>query len=134
MFRTKGGLPFINETWEAELYKYLAGIIKRLNGFVIAINGMPYHVHVLISLAPCDLPSFMRDLKASSSKWAKKYSPKFSWQRRYAAFTVSESVVPAVKKYIQDQKEHHKRSTFESEYIAMLKKHNIDFEEKYLWE
>ena len=71
VFRTKGGEPLIGPSWENELYKYLGGIVKGLKGIAIEINGMPDHVHLLVLLVPCDFAAFMRELKASSSKWAK---------------------------------------------------------------
>lgn len=134
VFRTKDGFPFITESWEGELFKYLVGIIKNQKGFVIEINGMPDHIHILVCLGPCDFSAFMREVKSGSSKWAKQYSPKFSWQRRYGAFTVSESAVEAVRKYIRNQKEHHKQQTFESEYVALLQKHNVEFNGEHLWD
>lgn len=124
----------IASAWEEELYRYLAGIVKNHKGVVIAINGMPDHVHLLIILPPCDFPAFMRELKASSSKWAKRHFEKFSWQRRYGAFTVSESAVDTVRDYILAQKDHHKARTFEAEYKGLLHRHNIDFDERYFWD
>lgn len=80
-------------------------------------------------------PDFMRELKASSSAWAKRHhQPKFSWQRRYGAFTVSESASEAVRRYIRNQKEHHKKQDFEGEYGDLLQLHKIEFDERYLWE
>ena len=124
----------IASSWEEELYRYLAGIVKNHKGVVVAINGMPDHVHLLIILQPRDFPAFMRELKASSSKWAKRHFQKFSWQRRYGAFTVSESAVTAVRDYIRRQKEHHKQRTFEVEYKELLRRHNVEFQEDYLWD
>jgi putative transposase len=134
VFGTKGRFPLIAGSWENELYAYLTGIVKKHNGKVIAINGMPDHVHILVRLEPCDFPAFMRELKASSSKWAKQHQPKFAWQRRYGAFTVSESAIDAVRKYILDQKAHHRKRTFEDEYIELLRRHNVEFDERYVWE
>lgn len=134
VFGTKDRLPLIAASWEDELYRYVAGIIKGQGGQAIEINGMPEHVHVFSRLVPCDFPAFMRELKASSSKWAKRHQPKFAWQRRYGAFTVSESAADNVRKYIRSQKEHHSSRTFEEEYIRLLEKHHIDFEAKYLWD
>ncbi len=134
VFRTKDSFPFITERWETDLYKYISGIVKAKGGKVIAINGMPDHIHLLIVLPACDLPAFIRDLKANSSKWAKDHSPKFSWQRRYGAFTVSESVTPGVRDYIRDQKEHHKKRTFEEEYVSLLKKHHVEYNSDHIWE
>ncbi|MBL8125663.1 MAG: IS200/IS605 family transposase [Pyrinomonadaceae bacterium] len=134
VFGTKDRFPLINESWENELYAYLTGIVKKHNGNVIAINGMSDHIHILVRLEPGDFPAFMRELKASSSKWAKKHQPKFSWQRRYGAFTVSESAVDTVRNYIRNQKEHHRKRTFEDEYLELLRRHKVEFDEKYLWE
>ena len=134
VFGTKNHFPLINESWENELYAYLTGIVKKRNGNVIAINGMSDHIHILVRLEPGDFPAFMRELKASSSKWAKNHHPKFSWQRRYGAFTVSESAVDAVRNYIRKQKEHHRKRTFEDEYLELLRRHKVEFDEKYLWE
>ena len=134
VFSTKDRSPLISESWEAELYKYISGIVRNLKGRVIEINGMPDHVHILLCLEPCDFRVFMRELKASSSRWSKRHHPKFSWQRRYGAFTVSESSVETVRDYIRQQKEHHKKRTFEIEYISLLRKHNVEFDEAYLWE
>lgn len=134
VFGTKDRFPMISASWEEELHRYLAGIVKNHKGVVIAINGMPDHVHLLIILPPCDFPAFMRELKASSSKWAKRHFEKFSWQRRYGAFTVSESAVNVVRDYVRNQKEHHEKRTFEGEYKGLLQLHNIAFDEQYVWD
>lgn len=123
----------ISERWESELYAYIAGIVKRNNGQVVIINGMSDHVHLLIILKPCDLPAFMRELKASSSRWAKQHNAKFVWQRRYGAFTVSESAIEKVRDYIRDQKTHPAKRTFDQEYAGILRNHGAEFDERYLW-
>lgn len=76
----------------------------------------------------------MRELKASSSKWAKRHSPKFAWQRRYGAFTVSPSVADKVRAYIKNQKNHHVGQSFEDEYLELLEKHGVEFDRQYLWD
>jgi len=76
----------------------------------------------------------MRKLKASSSEWAKQYQPKFAWQRRYGAFTVSESAVDAVGEYVRNQKVNHQKRTFENEYVELLRRHNVEFDDKYVWD
>lgn len=135
VFATKDRMPLITESSETELYKYLGGIIKNQGGEAIEINGMPEHVHVLMRLKPLPaLPDFMRELKASSSKWAKRHQPKFSWQRRYAAFTVSESMCETVRKYIRNQKIHHGKQPFQDEFTDLLRLHNVEFDERYLWD
>jgi len=134
VFRSKAGEPLIGASWENELYRYLGGIVRGWKGIAIEINGMPDHVHLLILLAPCDLPAFMRELKASSSKWAKRHNPNFSWQRRYGAFTVSSSVAEKVRMYIKRQKSHHANQSFEDEYLGLLEKHGVEFDRQYLWD
>ena len=136
VFGTKDRMPLISETWEKELYKYLGGIIRNHSGEPIEINGMPDHAHVLTRLdLKTPFPDFMRELKSSSSRWIRSnHQPKFSWQRRYGAFTVSESASDAVRKYIRNQKEHHQKRNFEEEYKSLLNNHKIAFDERYLWE
>ena len=124
----------IGASWETELYRYLGGIVKGWKGIPIEINGMPDHVHLLVLLVACDFSAFMRELKASSSKWAKRHDPGFGWQRRYGAFTVSESVVDKVRDYIKTQKRHHAKQSFEDEYIALLNKHGVEYDREYLWD
>jgi REP element-mobilizing transposase RayT len=134
VFRTKGGAQAISASWEQELYRYLGGIVKGWKGVPIAINGMPDHVHLLILLVPCDFAAFMRELKANSSKWAKRHDPNFAWQRRYGAFTVSSSVADRVRAYIENQKAHHAKHTFENEYLELLVRHGVEFDREYLWD
>lgn len=128
-------MPLISPTWETELHKYLGGIIKNQGGEAIEINGMPDHAHVFAGLKPLPpLPDLMRELKASSSRLAKQHNSNFSWQRRYAAFTVSESMSDAVRRYIREQKLHHKAQTFEDEFVDLLRLHNVEYDPKYLWD
>lgn len=136
VFATKERLPLIQRNWEGELYKYLGGIIKIRDGDPLEINGMPDHTHILARLTLKEaFPDFMRELKASSSRWIRQHhDPKFQWQRRYGAFSVSESASDAVRKYIRGQKAHHGAQTFEGEYKTLLKRHRVDFDERYLWE
>ena len=136
VFATKDRMPLIHPSWESELYKYLGGIIRNCDGEPIEIGGDRDHTHLLtrleLTITFCD---FMRELKSGSSRWIRQtHQPKFSWQRRYGAFSVSESVAPSVRKYIQGQKEHHKIQTFEEEYKGLLTKHHVEFDEKYLWD
>ena len=107
VFATKNRFPLIAESWEKELYRYLAGIIKNLGGEPIKINGIADHIHLLVRLGPTmAISAILRELKASSSRWIKEnHQPKFSWQRRYGAFSASESVSEAVGRYIANQHE-----------------------------
>jgi REP element-mobilizing transposase RayT len=136
VFGTKDRFPLIAESWEPEFHKYLGGIVKNHSGEAIEINGMPDHVHLLVRLGPHEaFKDLMRELKASSSSWAKrKHQPKFAWQRRYGAFSVSESMSESVRKYIRSQKEHHETRAFEDEYKEILSLHKVEFDERFLWE
>ena len=136
VFGTKDRTPIISPAWEGELFSYMSGIIKNLKGHTLVINGVEDHVHLLIRLGPTiKFSDFMRELKAGSSRWvSENHMRKFSWQRRYGAFSVSESVTETVRKYIQCQKQHHAAQSFEEEYTALLERHNIEFDEKYLWD
>lgn len=135
IFATKDRLPLIENEWEGELHAYLGGIVKNLEGIPIEINGIQDHVHLLVRLPPkIAFSDFMRELKASSSRWIRQnHFEKFAWQARYGAFTVSESQVEDVRRYVKNQKVHHQKRSFNDEYIKFLKAHKIDFEEKYLW-
>ncbi|MEJ7846549.1 MAG: transposase [Pyrinomonadaceae bacterium] len=135
VFGTKDRLPLIEREWEPALHAYLGGIVRNHSGKPIEIGGMPDYVHLLVRLdAVIAFPDFLRELKARSSRWVRKnHSAKFNWQRRYGAFTVSESVSGGLRSYIRNQKEHHMKRNFEDEYKKLLRLHNIDFEERYLW-
>jgi len=135
VFATKDRLPLIRPEWEAELFAYISGIIKNCGGQSLEINGVEDHGHVLTRLGPnMAFAEFMRELKAGSSRWVRqRFDPKFSWQRRYGAFTVSESASDTVRKYIRNQKAHHKKQRFEDEYVGLLTRHRIEFDPRYLW-
>ena len=135
VFATKDRVPLISPDWESELYGYLSGTIKNLGGQSLEINGMPEHIHIVTQLdLKITFPNFMRELKASSSGWVRRnHESKFGWQRRYGAFTVSESALDSVRKYVRGQKKHHLEQTFEDEYKGLLRKHRVAFDEEYLW-
>ena len=135
VFGTKDRIASIHPEWEQELYSYLSGIVKNCEGRSLEINGVADHVHLLVRLGPtAAIADFMRELKAGSSRWVRQgLDAKFSWQRRYGAFSVSESASETVRKYIRNQKEHHRVQTFEDEYKGLLTKHGIEFDDRYLW-
>ena len=118
VFGTKGRLPFITDELKPRLHEYLGGTARGLGGTAFEINGMSDHVHLLVRLKTTHrLDYFMRDLKANSSKWANdKINGKFEWQRRYGAFTVSESQFPVVQNYICNQEAHHTKFDFKQEF------------------
>ncbi len=124
--------------WEDELHRYICGIVNGNKQKVYAINGMPDHIHILLSIKPdIALSDLMRDIKASSSKWInekKLVVGKFQWQEGFGAFSYSQSQIGNVISYIKNQKEHHSKKSFKEEYIDMLKKFEIEYEDKYLFE
>ncbi len=137
VFGTKDRRALIVEEWRQRLHEYLGGIVRGMDAAALEINGIEDHVHMLVKIKPVHrIDYFLRDLKADSSGWVHKQglSALFSWQRGYAAFSVSESQIGNVRRYIANQEEHHRKVTFEDELKALLKAHNVEFDEKYLWE
>jgi REP element-mobilizing transposase RayT len=138
VFAVKGRDSLIRSTWENELYKYISGIVKNKEQKMLAINGMPDHIHFLIGMKPaCCLSDLVREIKKSSNDFIKekKFSKfKFQWQEGYGAFSYSHSALTEVIQYINNQKEHHSKKTFKEEYLGFLKKFEIEHDEKYLFE
>jgi REP element-mobilizing transposase RayT len=138
VFSTKNRQRLITEDVQAELFRYLGGIIRGEGGIALEINGMPDHVHILMKLKPSmSLSDLMRKLKGNSSKWVNEKqlcSHEFGWQNGYAALTVSESQAPRVRQYIRKQQEHHRQTDFKAELLGILQRHRIEFDERYLWD
>ncbi len=135
VYATKERAPLITTALRPRLHEYLGGTVRGLGGAALEINGVADHVHLLVKVPPTiALSDFLRELKANSSIWAKKQTAGlFAWQSRYGAFTVSESQVERVRRYIAHQEEHHRRVNFEEEFKALLRAHRIDFKEGYVW-
>ena len=138
VFAVKGRQSLVSPKWEEELYKYITGIITNKGQKLIAINGMPNHIHILIGIKPsCCLSDLVREIKKSSNEFinVKKFSKlKFEWQEGYGAFSYSHSALNNVIAYIQKQKEHHKRKSFREEYEDFLMKFEIEYKKEYLFE
>ena len=138
VFAVKGRENIINAKFKDELYKYICGIVNKNNQKVYSINGMPDHIHILLSIKPnCLLSDLMRDIKASSSKWINEkrfVQGKFQLQEGFGAFSVSQSQVDKVIAYIDNQETHHKKLAFKEEYIGLLKSYKIEFDEKYVFD
>jgi len=138
IFAVKGRQSLINKSWKEELYKYITGIVKNNEQKMIAINGVENHIHIFLGLKPnINLSDLIRDVKANSSKFIidrNLVKGKFNWQDGFGAFSYSHSHIDRVYKYIMHQEEHHKIKTFREEYIELLKKFEIKFDEKYLFE
>jgi putative transposase len=138
VFSTKHRRPLIEESWEQRLYSYLGGILRNERGDLLAAGGMPDHIHLLLraraDLAPSDL---IRILKSNSSVWVHENipdQPDFAWQTGYSAFTVSNSATPDVKRYLANQKEHHRQRDYKNEVLTLLRLHGIEFDEKYVFD
>ena len=135
VYATKDRAPLITSTLKPRLHQYLGGIVNGLGCIPIEINGVSDHVHLLVKLRPAiSVSDFLSKLKANSSGWAKRQTKgRFGWQVRYGAFTVSESQVEHVRFYIRNQEKHHQKFSFEEEFKALLRAHQIDFDEAHLW-
>ncbi|MBP7496486.1 MAG: IS200/IS605 family transposase [Bacteroidales bacterium] len=137
VFAVKDRVSLIKPEWKDELYKYITGVIKNNKHKLIAINGMPEHIHIFVGYKPHQLiPDLMQDIKGSSSKWIniKKFNRgKFQWQESYGAFSYSHSHIDRVVKYIINQEQHHKKRTFREEYLELLKNFDVEFNERYIF-
>ncbi len=138
IFSTKNRQPFIDHEIEDVLFNYLGGICKGLECFPLKIGGHNDHVHILSSLSKkITVIKFLEELKSHSSSWIKTQGERyqnFYWQGGYGAFSVSPSAIESVKRYIENQHDHHKTITFQEEYRKILREHNIDFDERYVWD
>jgi REP element-mobilizing transposase RayT len=136
VFSTKDRRPLITPDYEVRLYDYIGGTIRSLGGISLDLNGTADHLHLLAKLRPDRAVSdVLRKLKANASGWMHDVFPSlqhFSWQRGYAAFTVSQSQVGAVKQYIARQKEHHRKVSFREEFIQFLIENGIEYDERYI--
>lgn len=137
VFSTKRRTGLITPELEPELYAYIGGVIRNQGGKLLDAGGMSDHIHLLMKSKPnIALSDLIRDIKANSSKWineSKWKIRKFGWQDGFAAFTVSESQVEIVSKYIQSQKVHNRRRDFKAELLFLLKKNHCEFDEALLW-
>ena len=137
IFAVSGRMNLIRNEWKDELYKYMTGIIRNNGQKLITINGVLDHIHILIGLKPdMALSDLVRDIKSNSTNFIieKKYLKyKFSWQKGFGAFSYSQSQLNVIANYIQNQEKHHKRKTFKEEYLEILKKFNIEYDERYVF-
>jgi putative transposase len=138
VFAVSNRQSLIKPEFKEELYKYVTGIVRNQGQKLIAINGVADHVHLLIGLRPAmALADLVRDIKADSTSFinTKKWiRGRFSWQEGYGAFSYGHSQLDTIIRYIQNQEQHHKRSSFKNEYLTLLRKFDIAFEEKYVFE
>ena len=137
VFAVKGRQNLIEDQHREELHKYISGIVKNREQKILAIFAIPDHVHLLVGLKPniC-ISDLVRDIKAGSSKFINESNwlrGKFNWQNGFGAFSYSKSQMDNVIKYILKQEEHHKITSFKEEYVDLLKKYEIDYDDKYLF-
>ena len=137
VFSTKERRPLITPALRERLWPFLGGIARQNKMKAIEIGGVEDHVHILLSLpATMAISKAMQLIKGGSSKWVHETFPEhraFAWQEKYGAFSVSVSQLDKTIEYIKGQEEHHRKMTFQEEFLALLKKHRIEYDERYLW-
>src|SRR5215203_1854811 len=138
IFSTKNREPFLMPEIEVELYPYMASIFKALKSPALIINGTSDHLHTLFSLSRVvTIAELVEEVKTESSKWIKTKGrdfQNFHWQSGYGAFSIAQSQVSPVKRYIRRQKEHHRRVNFQDEYRKFLKAYEVEYDERYVWD
>lgn len=138
VFSTKSRRDLIDQNIESRVWAYIGGIARKHEMLAVQVGGIENHIHVLILARPKFAPSqIVQWLKGESSRWIHETFPEkksFEWQDGYGIFSVSKSNVPEVVEYIKNQREHHKKQSFEDEYISMLKLNGIDYDEKYVFD
>ena len=136
VFSTKDRRSLITLEHEVRLYDYIGGTLRRAGGISLELNGTEDHIHLLAKLRPDRaLSDVLRDLKADATGWMHDVFPStkdFSWQRGYGAFTVSQSNVEEVRRYIAGQKEHHRKVSFRDEFIQFLRANGIEYDERFI--
>ena len=137
IFSTKNRANLITPAIEPELYKYISGTLRNMESPCLKIGGTANHLHLLVSQSKnIALAFLLEELKKSSSKWIKHQDASFrsfKWQEGYGAFTIGQSNVAALKRYIELQKNHHRRRSFEEELLGLLKKYGVEYDEQYIW-
>ena len=138
IFSTKGRAPIINDQIREPVHSYMATVLKNLGCHANLINSVDDHIHLLFELGrTVAVSKVVEDVKKSSSKWVKTQPTcvaDFSWQNGYGVFSVSHSNFDAVRDYIAGQHEHHRRRTFQDELRALLEKHGVEYDERYVWD
>jgi putative transposase len=138
IFSTKNREPWLDRDVRPRMHAYLATICRDLGAELVRVGGVADHVHIVTTLPrTLSQAELIEQAKKTSSKWIKTLNPRyrgFFWQRGYSAFSVSSSQLDAVLQYIEAQQAHHRRRTFQEEYLELLRKHDVDFDERYLWD
>jgi len=137
VFATKDRFPSLTPEVRERVYPYIGGIVRGEGGHLLAIGGTSDHVHLLTVLPAAEaVAAIIQKVKGHASKWLNEerlLKAKFGWQRGYGAFTVSHSAVSRVKRYVESQEAQHRRMTFEEEFVALLERHGVAYDPRYLW-
>ena len=138
VFAVEGRQSLISPERQEDVNKYITGIVKNKGSKMIAVNGMPDHLHILVGLNPAQaISDLVRDIKSDTNVWINKkrwIKGRFSWQEGYGAFSYSRSHLDRVVKYVLNQAQHHAKRSFRDEYLTLLRKFDISFEDKYMFE
>jgi REP element-mobilizing transposase RayT len=138
VFPVNGRKNLLQKPWRDEVFKYIAGIVKGKNQKSIIVNGVANHVHLFVGLKPSiSVSDLVRDIKNNSSNFINEQKfvrGRFSWQEGFGSFSYSHSQIEQVYQYILNQEEHHKKKSFREEYLDFLKKNDVEYDEKYLFE
>ena len=138
VFSTKQRFKILHKDWRDDLFAYMGGIATEHKSKLLRSGGVEDHVHLLMKIHPkFAISDTIKLIKGNSSRWIndnKKIAARFEWQRGYGAFSVSESMSNTVKRYIENQEEHHRQQSFKDEYISFLKKHNIEYDRRYVFD
>ena len=138
VFSTKLRCPVIADEWRDELFAYIGGTVRDHKATILQSGGIEDHIHLLAKIHPSfAISDTVKLLKANSSRWIneqRKINAKFQWQRGYGVFSVSQSLADRLKQYIANQREHHKRQSFRDEYLELLRRHKIEFDERYVFD
>ncbi|HEV2398145.1 MAG TPA: IS200/IS605 family transposase [Candidatus Sulfotelmatobacter sp.] len=134
VFSTKNRADLIPDEIRERLFAYIFGIGRNLRIEILALGGIPNHIHIMTAIpAKLCVSNIIRDFKANSSRWMSENNPGFSWQEGFGAFSVSPSQVSIVKRYIRNQAEHHKKRNFEEEFLLLLKKSGVEYDPRYVF-
>jgi putative transposase len=137
VFSTKNRQPQIKSEFQSRLFEYIGGILRNQSCPLIAAGGMPDHIHLLVSLGrTISVADAVRVVKSNSSGWihGELQIRDFQWQVGYGAFAVSYSNIDQVRMYLANQEEHHRKQTFQEEFLEILRRHNIEWDERYIWD
>jgi len=137
VFSTKEREPWLGQDIEERVWQFLGGIVRENGMMPILVGGMPDHIHMAVGCPPTlAVSKAIQQIKGGSSKWMKEAFPEmkgFGWQDGYGAFAVSKSNLPALTEYIRAQREHHRQKTFKEVFVALLVRHGIEYDERYVW-